>query len=95
LLHLDSDPSQQEKVKAGEVISLAHHVAAFDREKIIQGIFKQIYSKSILIYVIDIINFEGSQIDEIYKLINEHKHHVLIVVNKIDALPKGFTVDRL
>jgi ribosome biogenesis GTPase A len=40
--------------------------------------------------VIDIINFEGSQIDEIYELINSGKHRVLVVINKIDALPLGF-----
>lgn len=45
--------------------------------------------------MIDITNFEGSQIEEIYNLINSGKHKVLVVVNKIDALPKGFTVERL
>ena len=45
--------------------------------------------------MIDITNFEGSQIEEIYDLINNSKHRVLIIVNKIDALPKGFTVERL
>ena len=53
------------------------------------------YSRSILIYVLDITNFEGSQIDEIYKLINDKKHRVLVVVNKIDALPLGFAVRNL
>jgi ribosome biogenesis GTPase A len=47
------------------------------------------------VYVIDITNFEGSQIEEIYTLINKGKHRVLVVVNKIDALPKGFKVSNL
>jgi len=46
-------------------------------------------------YVIDITNFEGSQIDEIYELINRKKCRVLIIVNKIDALPNEFKVSNL
>jgi ribosome biogenesis GTPase A len=61
----------------------------------VRNVFKQIYSRSIIIYVIDITNFEGSQIEEIYSLINKDKHRVLVVVNKIDALPKGFSVPNL
>ena len=45
--------------------------------------------------MIDITNFEGSQIEEIYQLINSGSHRVLVVVNKIDALPKGFKVSSL
>ena len=45
--------------------------------------------------MVDITNFEGSQIEEIYELINSGRHRVMVVVNKIDALPKGFTVSRL
>lgn len=79
----------------GKVTRLADHVASFNRQAILRSVFKQIYSRSVIFYVIDITNFEGSQIDEVYDLINNHKHKVLVIVNKIDALPKGFTVDRL
>lgn len=83
------------KAKAGEPVNLSDVVASFDREKIMKNIFQQIYSKSIIIYVLDIVNFYGSQIQEVYDLINSGKHSVIVVVNKIDALPKGFKTDRL
>ena len=76
-------------------MKLSDHVAAFNRKEIVRGIFKQIYARSIIIYVIDITNFEGSQIEEIYDLINKKKCRVLIVVNKIDALPNEFKVKNL
>ena len=48
-----------------------------------------------MLYVLDITNFEGSQIEEIYDLINNKRHRVIVVVNKIDALPKGFSIQKL
>ncbi len=53
------------------------------------------YYKSIVIKVIDMANFEGSQIPELYDHINEKKDKLIVVCNKIDALPHGFSVDRL
>ena len=66
-----------------------------DREKILKSVIDKIYFKSIVIKVIDMANFEGSQIPEIYENVNLKKHKLIIVCNKIDALPKGFSVDRL
>ena len=57
--------------------------------------FAKIYGRSIVLYVLDITNFEGSQIEEIYDLINNKRHRVIVVVNKIDALPKGFNIQKL
>lgn len=79
----------------GVPLKLSDHVANFDRGEILKNVFKQIYSRSIIVYVIDITNFEGSQIEEIYKLVNTGKHRLLVVVNKIDALPRGFRVKPL
>lgn len=81
--------------EAGRPLNLSEHVLSFNRANIVQTVFKQIYSRSIIIYVIDITNFEGSQIEEIYDLINKGKHRVLIVVNKIDAIPHSFKVQQL
>ena len=53
------------------------------------------YAKSVIIKVVDITNFEGSQIQEIYDEVNRKKHRLILVVNKIDSLPDGFTVDRV
>ncbi len=66
-----------------------------NREEILKNIIDKMYYKSIVIKVIDMANFEASQIQEIYDAVNDKKHRFIIVCNKIDALPKGFTVDRL
>ena len=74
---------------------LAHFVQKMDREKILSSILEKMYYKSIVIKVIDMANFEGSQIPEIFENVNQKKHKLIIVCNKIDALPKGFSVDRV
>ena len=80
---------------AGSPVALAGHVSENNRKAILEGILSQVYAKSIIIKVIDISNFEGTQIDEIYKEVNRKKHKLILVVNKIDTLPEGFTVERV
>ncbi len=53
------------------------------------------YRRSVVIKVLDITNFEGSEIDELYEEVNQKKHRLIVVVNKIDALPPGFSVERV
>lgn len=74
---------------------LADHVGQMNRQKILDGVINSIYPRSIVIKVLDITNFEGSQIDEIFQDVNERRHRLILAVNKIDALPDGFSVDRL
>ena len=74
---------------------LARHVHKMERDKILSQVLNKMYSRSIIIKVIDMANFEGSQIEEIYEHVNLKRHKLIIVGNKIDALPKGFDVDRL
>lgn len=66
-----------------------------DREEILKQITGKMYARSIVIKVMDITNFEGSEIEELYEEVNKKGHRLLLVVNKIDALPKGFSVERL
>lgn len=66
-----------------------------NREKILELILEKIPWRSIIIMVVDITNFEGSVIEELFENINKNKHRLILVVNKIDALPRGFTVTRL
>lgn len=66
-----------------------------DREKILSSVLDRMYSRSIVIKVIDMANFEGSQIPELYDHVNKKKHKLIIVCNKIDALPKGMKVERI
>jgi ribosome biogenesis GTPase A len=89
---LDYTPYAGEAPRSGQVIKLSESVASFNRPAIIKEIFKQIYHGSIIVYVLDITNFEGSQIEEIYSLINSKKCRVIFIVNKIDALPESFNV---
>lgn len=49
---------------------LAHHVQRMDRDKILKSILDKMYSKSIVIMVIDMANFEGSLIPEIFEFVN-------------------------
>jgi ribosome biogenesis GTPase A len=66
-----------------------------NRESLLKAVFDRMFSKSIVILVLDIVNFESSQIDEVFTHINTNKHRLLVVINKIDALPTGFGVDRI
>lgn len=45
--------------------------------------------------VVDMANFEASLIPELFEHINKKKHRLLIIANKIDALPEGFDITRL
>ena len=55
----------------------------------------KIYSRSIIIYVCDAANFEASIVPEVFEKIEKEHHRVIIVANKIDALPKGFKLETL
>lgn len=55
----------------------------------------KIYSRSIILYVCDVANFEASIVPEVFEMIEKENHRVIIVANKIDALPKGFKLDTL
>ena len=55
----------------------------------------KIYSRSIIVYVCDAANFEASIVPEVFEMIEKERHRLLVVVNKIDALPKGFKLDSL
>ena len=77
------------------MIPLAARVASSDRKEILHQICKQVYHGSIIIYVLDITNFEGSEVQEFYQLINQKKCRVLFIANKIDALPDSFKVRNL
>ena len=68
---------------------------SFDRKKLLDLMFKKIYSRSIIIYVCDASNFEGSIVPEIFKRVEKDRHRLVLVANKIDTLPRGFKMDSL
>jgi len=47
---------------AGAPVFLADYVNKMDREHILKEIRSRMYSRSVLIKVVDVTNFEGSQI---------------------------------
>lgn len=55
----------------------------------------KIYARSVIIYVCDMSNFEGSIVPEILRMVEKDHHKLIIVANKIDALPKGFKMETL
>jgi hypothetical protein len=48
-----------------------------------------------MLLVVDISNFEATLPSELIQEIEEKKHRVVFVANKIDTLPRGFTLDRV
>lgn len=74
---------------------LAPFVNDFNRKELLRALFSRIYPRSIIIYVTDMSNFEGSLVPEILTEVENKKHRMIFVGNKIDALPSGFTIDRL
>ena len=74
---------------------LAPYVKDFDREKLLQAMLPKIYARSIIIYVCDMSNFEASIIPEVFEMIEKNKHRLILVGNKIDAIPAGFKIDSL
>ena len=57
--------------------------------------FSKIYPRSVIVYVCDMSNFEGSLVPEILAEVQKKRHRLILVGNKIDALPKGFSIERL
>jgi len=55
----------------------------------------KIYARSIIVYVCDMSNFEGSLVPEIFRMVEKDRHRLIVVGNKIDALPKGFKIETL
>ena len=66
---------------------LAPYVADFDRERLLKIMLPKIYSRSIIVYVVDMTNFEASIVPEIFEMIEQKHHRLIVVANKIDAIP--------
>ncbi|OMJ86168.1 hypothetical protein SteCoe_12371 [Stentor coeruleus] len=61
----------------------------------LKEIFEPIKHYSIIIKVVDIIDFNGSFIKEVYDLASDKKCHLILVLNKFDALPVGAKETRI
>ena len=58
-------------------------------------IFDPIKFESIVLYVIDLIDFNGSLIKEVFDISMQKKAHVILILNKIDALPLNAKLERI
>lgn len=58
----EEKPIFQDPNYAGTPMLLANYVLKMDREKLIENVINKMYHKSVVVKVIDITNFEGSQI---------------------------------
>lgn len=74
---------------------LAPHVNSLDREKLLKELKAKIFNRSIIIYVCDMSNFEGSIVPEILQMAEKDRHRLILVGNKIDVIPKNFKIDSL
>ena len=74
---------------------LAPHVNSLDRHKLLKEMKAKIFNRSIIIYVCDMSNFEGSIVPEILQMVEKDRHRLILVGNKIDAIPKNFKMDSL
>ena len=74
---------------------LAPHVNAFDRGELMKQMRAKIFNRSIIIYVCDMTNFEGSIVPEILEMVEKDHHRLILVGNKIDAIPRNFKIDSL
>ena len=61
----------------------------------LSDIFNPIKHRSVILKVVDIIDFNGSFIQEIYNFAKEKNCSILLILNKIDALPTGFKETRI
>jgi 30S ribosome assembly GTPase len=61
----------------------------------LQEIFEPIKYNSIILKVVDILDFNGSFIQEICEFATQKNTHMILVINKIDALPTGYKPTRI
>lgn len=74
---------------------MSNYVANFDREGVLKYIVEQIKHWDIIVKVVDILDFEATQIQEIYDIAKKEKCELIVIVNKCDCLPRRVSFDRV
>ncbi|CAI2386276.1 unnamed protein product [Moneuplotes crassus] len=67
---------------------LSDFVLDFDHKGIMDYIKKHIHYRDIIIKIVDITDFQGTIMPEIFEVARHNKNHLILVVNKVDCLPK-------
>jgi len=74
---------------------MSNYVANFDREGVLNYIVDQIKHWDIIVKVVDILDFEATQIQEIYDKAKKEHCELIVIVNKCDCLPRRVSFDRV
>lgn len=83
---------------------MADFVSDFDHTGIMNFIKQRIHFRDVIFKIVvsanspisqDITDFEGTVLPEIFEMAVENKCMVMLVVNKIDCLPKHVSMDRI
>ena len=64
-------------------------------ETLMTDIFGMVKYNSIMIKVVDLLDFNGSLIEEIFQRAAARKSHMILVLNKVDALPSDAKIERI
>lgn len=46
-------------------------------------------------YVCDLSNFEASIVPELLEMVEDDAHRLIVVANKLDALPRGIRIETM
>lgn len=81
--------------------NLKSNASSFDQSEIsinkynMQDFLKNVYAEikfsSLIVFLIDLSNLSATTLQEIYNLKKTHKSKIIIVVNKMDVLPKNIS----
>lgn len=72
-----------------------HKLITKDPATILNTLKDKIPSRSIIVLVVDLIDFEGSLIEGVLELIKTKRAGLVLVANKCDILPKHYHYDRI
>jgi ribosome biogenesis GTPase A len=79
----------------GQLADVKVDIASKSSESLLEDIFNMVKFNSIIIQVVDLLDFNGSLLKEVFERSLSKKSHVILVVNKIDALPLEAKLERI
>lgn len=81
--------------KYGEKTDIQTSITSADPLKILNYIFSSMKNHSVILKIVDLIDFNGSFIQEIYTEASKKHCHMILIANKIDVLPKEYKYSRI
>jgi ribosome biogenesis GTPase A len=83
------------KYGRGDQERLKHKLITKEPGKLLNILKDKIPSRSVIVLVVDLIDFEGSLISEVLEMAKTKRASLLLVANKCDILPKGYHYERV